>query len=105
MAGATIARVSSDKNLSKNRRYPMVSKKSKQQTGITHFPLQDEKISQRQVPHEGRRKRELRQQGAGKRGHRLSRKSGRAGAVSSNNEFEGSGGKAEKPAAPCGLIG
>jgi len=75
----------------------MVSKKSKQQTGITHFPLQDEKISQRQVPPRGKKK-----EGAsptmrpGKRGHRLSRKSGRAGAVSSNNEFEGSGGKGGK---------
>ena len=72
----------------------MVSKKSKQRTGITHFPLEDEKISQRQVPPRGKKK-----EGAspttrqGKTGKRLSRKSGRAGILSSNNDFEGSGGK------------
>ena len=71
----------------------MVSKKSKQRTGITHFPLEDEKISQRQVPPRGKKK-----EGAspttrqGKTGKRLSRKSGRAGILSSNNDFEGSGG-------------
>ena len=75
----------------------MASKKSKRLTGITHFPLQDEKISQRQVPPRGKKK-----EGAspttrpGKRGHRLSRKAVKAGALSSENDFEGSGGKSGK---------
>lgn len=75
----------------------MVSKKSKRRTGITHFPLTDEKSSQRQVPPRGKKKK-----GAspttkpGKKGHPLSRKAGRAGALSSENDFEGSGGKGGK---------
>ena len=83
--------------LEARRRHLMVSKKSKQRTGITHFPLEDEKISQRQVPPRGKKK-----EGAspttrqGKTGKRLSRKSGRAGIFSSNNDFEGSGGKGGK---------
>ncbi len=34
----------------------MLSKKPTRRTGITHFPLEDEKISQREVPPRGKKK-------------------------------------------------
>ena len=74
----------------------MLSKKPTRRTGITHFPLEDEKISQREVPPRGKKK-----DGASstttsdKRGHRLSRKLG-PDALSSENDFKGSGGKSGK---------
>ena len=37
----------------------MPFKKPTRRTGMTHFPLQDERMSQREVPQEGRRKRML----------------------------------------------
>ena len=75
----------------------MLSKKPTRRTGITHFPLEDEKISQREVPPRGKK-----QDGASStttsdtRGHRLSRKLGRPDAHSSENDFKGSGGKGGK---------
>ena len=75
----------------------MLSKKPKRRTGITHFPLQDEKMSQREVPPRGKKKEEASPPTrSGKTGHRLSRKAGRADAPSSENDFKGSGGKGGK---------
>jgi hypothetical protein len=72
-------------------------KKPTRRTGITHFPLEDEKISQREVPPRGKKKEGVSPTTrSGKRGHRLSRKLGRPDALSSENDFKGSGGKGGK---------
>ena len=74
----------------------MLSKKATRRTGITHFPLQEEKISQREVPPRGKKKEGASQTTrSGKRGHRLSRKAGRSVTLS-ENDFKGSGGKGGK---------
>ena len=72
----------------------MPFKKPTRRTGITHFPLQHERMSQREVPPRGKKKEDASATTrSNKRGHRLSRKTGRAGTISSENDFKGSGGK------------
>ena len=84
----------------------MLSKKATRRTGITHFPLQEEKISQRELPPRGKKKWGASQTTrSGKRGHRLSRKAGRSATLSSENEFKGSRGKGGKIGGSCaGLL-
>ena len=84
----------------------MLSKKATRRTGITHFPLQEEKISQRELPPRGKKKWGASQTTrSGKRGHRLSRKAGRSATLSSENEFKGSRGKGGKTGGSCaGLL-
>ena len=83
----------------------MLSKKATRRTGITHFPLQEEQISQREVPPRGKKKEGASQTTrSGKRGHRLSRKAGRSVTLS-ENDFKGSGGKGGKTRGPrAGLL-
>lgn len=79
----------------------MTQQRTRRETGITHYPIEQEQDSQEQVPPPPNP-----EEGGSMRGHRLSRQEGNQAKGSSENSFEGKGGKGGKTGGSrAGLLG